>query len=679
MLIATLSALSQQVSDAERQYREAQRMQQIDGDLPGAIKMYQNIVAKTTDRAVKAKALWQLAAASETLGQKAEDYYQQIVRDFPEQPAARDANAKLAALHSTNRPGTYSKRKLEFGKGVENVVATDGEQVIYWDSAQIHLFIGDVAGKSRRQIFQTRPEINHGEVPHVITSRDLKWLFLGYAKARQGEVGFGLVKSDGTGLRDFIINENGVRLPNNQPDYVSWSWDNRYLLLCKVRQDGAAHLLKVSVADGSVEDLSGNESPSIGKAEFSPDGKFIAYATGTIFSPGEVRLISSAGGPAQTLAEKAVLLDWTPDGRYVLLGETPANRPLISNSGLKVSALAIENGRASGQTVPIDSSLAGNSPVTRVNGSLIYSATTSSGQLMASSLDERDRLKPWEPLKVYDVLGGGYPDWSLDNKQIVYVSGRDSVRVLNMTTSVDREIYHGTDDGLIVQCIWARSSLTVLCGRVLTRQDTDIISISPETLHAETVVSLPGPRILQGSSADDRTLFTFGESRGRVGSFAWERGKEDETTNIPPAPWKSNDGHWIYSLFGTVEQRLEIRIRHVDPDSEYHSLVVTKTEQRRTPGIVSFAIRFTPDSRWVVYHDKDPDSKDGLYRVSVQGGEPERLGSYPSSEYMGFLAISPNGRRFLTSFPGLSKEEFWVLDNVSPKASGNPVAKTPTK
>ena len=100
ILVAAIAALflmtspiaAQNVSPAELQFREALHKQQVEGDLNGAIKLYQNIVAlKTTDRAVKAKALLQLAAAYDTLGKQSENLYQQIVREFADQPAATQA------------------------------------------------------------------------------------------------------------------------------------------------------------------------------------------------------------------------------------------------------------------------------------------------------------------------------------------------------------------------------------------------------------------------------------------------------------------------------------------------------------------------------------------------------------------------------------------------------------
>src|SRR5215472_14481609 len=82
-LVLVTSFAAQNVSQSELQFREALHKQQVQGDLSGAIKLYESIVAsKTADRAVKAKALWQLATAYDTLGQQSRNLYQKIVREF---------------------------------------------------------------------------------------------------------------------------------------------------------------------------------------------------------------------------------------------------------------------------------------------------------------------------------------------------------------------------------------------------------------------------------------------------------------------------------------------------------------------------------------------------------------------------------------------------------------------
>src|SRR5262249_43908893 len=130
-------AAAQNVSESELRYREALRKQQVDGDLPAAIKLYQDIVAsKTADHATKARALLQLAICYETQGKQAQAVYEQIIKEYGDQPAAGEAKAKLAALRTPAAPpSTRTLRKIEFGPGITGpVLATDGQHAVYADT-----------------------------------------------------------------------------------------------------------------------------------------------------------------------------------------------------------------------------------------------------------------------------------------------------------------------------------------------------------------------------------------------------------------------------------------------------------------------------------------------------------------------------------------------------------------
>jgi hypothetical protein len=80
-------------------------------------------------------------------------------------------------------------------------------------------------------------------------------------------------------------------------------------------------------------------------------------------------------------------------------------------------------------------------------------------------------------------------------------------------------------------------------------------------------------------------------------------------------------------------------------------------------------MRYCSDSKWIVYKDKDDNGKDGFFRVSKSGGEPQRLGDYPSSEITSLIEASPDARQFLIN--AVSNEvpppEFWLLENFIPK------------
>jgi len=146
---------AQRVSESELLLREALHKQQVQGDLPGAIKIYQQIVSATnTNRAVAARALLELAGCYEKLGQQAEAVYQRIVRDFGDQPVAVQARARLAALRPAAPTPAMTLRKLDVGEDIWEIRHTDGQRAVFL-TAELgapspSLAFGDLSGKNRR-------------------------------------------------------------------------------------------------------------------------------------------------------------------------------------------------------------------------------------------------------------------------------------------------------------------------------------------------------------------------------------------------------------------------------------------------------------------------------------------------------------------------------------------------
>jgi hypothetical protein len=196
----------------------------VDGDLKTAIADYQKIAAdKSAPRDVRAKALLHLAGCYEKLGQRAQSVYQQIVRDFADQPAAAQARTRLAALKQDDHPAPplgMTQRKIEasgrgFGEG-----DTDGHRVVYVDRETSELIYGDLAGNNKKVIFKAKP----GELPGWSPSRDFSKVFLSlHSKPDQPQI-LAVVNTDGSDYREF------ARLDANSHSWPTWSWDNRYLV-----------------------------------------------------------------------------------------------------------------------------------------------------------------------------------------------------------------------------------------------------------------------------------------------------------------------------------------------------------------------------------------------------------------------------------------------------------------
>src|ERR1700683_3706392 len=180
----------------------AMTKEQVDGDLKTAVAAYQKIAAdKSAPRDVRAKALLHLAGCYEKQGQQAQSVYQQIVRDFADQPAATQARARLAALKQDDRPAapaTMTQRQIEKAGRSFGVGDNDVHRVVYVNDKTGELISGDLAGNSKRVIFKGKP----GEPPGWSPSRDFSMVLLHLdSKPGQPQI-VAVVNTDGTGYRE---------------------------------------------------------------------------------------------------------------------------------------------------------------------------------------------------------------------------------------------------------------------------------------------------------------------------------------------------------------------------------------------------------------------------------------------------------------------------------------------
>ena len=224
----------------------------------------------------------------------------------------------------------------------------------------------------------------------------------------------------------------------------------------------------------------------------------------------------------------------------------------------------------------------------------------------------------------------------------------------NIASGEDRELYKGdiSPDG----CVWSAQRPNILCTRLTPEKRTEVLSISTDTGRAERLGTVPEALELDDSrillARDERAIYLrstkLGLVRWEIGAPRWTTAYEGPGLSF----WPSPDERWI----ARVAKQWKFEIRPMS-GGDWRPLA---------PDSVMRSSDFTPDGNWLVFHGVDAEGKDGLFRVSTSGGQPERVGDYPDGDsYNGDIWISPDGQKFFVDTG--SRDEVWILENFEPK------------
>jgi Tol biopolymer transport system component len=651
--------------------------EEVDGDFKSAMEIYQKIAADSTvPRDVRSKALLRLGGCYEKLGQQAGQVYEQIVRDFADQPAAAQARSRLAALKQQENPAaptTMTLRKIEWSAvGIIGPSDTDGNRAVYQDSGD-NLFFGDLSGHTKRMIFKAEP----GHAPGWVPSRDFSMVSLAFhAKPRR----LAVVKTDGTGYRELVRDDSQAAILAAGWS-TGWSWDDRYLVVYTNREKGGGHLFVVSVADGQRRELLSIAAGYFTKAVFSHDGRFVAYEVAPL--PGEglasrVFIVAAQGGEPRQVYESVpkrvvhrpgldywTLLDWTADGSHLEIADAPRGRAALY-------LLPIKNGAAAGAPAFVRYG-AIESGYTTASGALVYEASPEPGgaDVFLASLDTDGHLGSWRRLEIH---GGGrrgfnpWPSFSPDASQIAYMSrdnpaGDPNLVLHDLSTGQERVLYQ-PGSGVGLQCRYATHLPKIFCIELEAGGKANLISVSADSGEVKRFGTFGEPVAgqvwLDQASQDDQAVYVSKESTTdwRSSEVRWDMATRQETVlAVPSEAYErdepSSDEHW---LLRAIPSQKAIAVRPMS-GGEWRSL--TSVRGFAWPYVT------TPDGNWVIYGDDDSSGKRAFFWVRVSGGEPERLADSPTQGSNG-LWVSPDGRQILTVSTNWAKYDLWVLDNFVP-------------
>lgn len=644
----------------------------VDGDLKSAMDIYQRVFADVSaSRDVRARALLRLAGCDEKLGRQARQVYEQIVRDFSDQPAAVQARRRLALLAQQDRPSppaTMSDRRIEWSRlGSMGPADTDGERAVF--ASGDNLFLGDLAGRTKHLILDTKRN-------NWVPCRDFSMVALNLLTTPIRQHTLGVIKSDGTGYRTLIRDDakNSI-FQQDQPFAMSCSWDDRNLLLSDFSPKStlAGQLWLVSVADGQHSVLVDMKGWQIRKAVFSPDGRFAAYEvwpkdpalphTSRVFvvpvDGGETHLVYESA-PWQVGNAFLTLMDWTADGRSLILRD-------VQKGKSSLYLLPMKDGATSG---PASFVRFGNfdDGYTAASGALVYedrSASPSNVDASVASITPDHGIGEWRRVELNtNGASNPWPSFSPDGTQIAYIAKdadptRRDVMVGDLATEQEREIYRSPYGS--TACQFSARDPKLFCTVETEKGETDLLSIAVESGAAEKIATFAGSRFLLSVARDDQSFF-FSGSAWLLGVYEppvirWDRATQQETTLEPPSDDRrlvsvSADGHWIARLLDGV---VSIRSSNSNDWKALASGVTVKA-----PPLVM------PDGKWVLYQTVDSTGRPGLFRVPISGGNSERLGDLPNNGSAGSFFFSPDGHQVVAIAEKRVNYGLSVLENFVP-------------
>ena len=422
VLVMAPSRAAQQVSEAELQFREAMHKQEVEGDLGGAIKLYQRIAStRNGNRAIVAKALLQLGDCYEKQGNtEARRAYERVVRDFSDQgEVARLARARLAEIAPTpDRRRDVTARRIHEWPQISFIrtVTRDGRYAAMSGPGGLELL--NLESGSTRKVGAEKPSF-----PMAAISPDGSQIaYLSFSKG------------GGSELRVIGLSGDGPRTLYRHPSSLSivdWSRDGSTILLGCLDTSGAERVtgaILFQVATGQAKEFA-TPKEFLGQylpprtlersmnARLSPDARFIAATVPNKDDPGRTSVsVRSAAGPLREITGQltdALVFGWTPDGGKLLFVSNQTGSydlwSVAMNEGNPVGPPALvqrDFGEVFGSGISDD-------------GRLFYSSIANPGSAYIGELDaEAARVRGLRPLEQPPGWKTRWLRWSPDGKAV---------------------------------------------------------------------------------------------------------------------------------------------------------------------------------------------------------------------------------------------------------------------
>ena len=506
LLLTAAGARSASAQSGADLFQQALRMERVDGDLTAAIALYQRILEEhAADRALSARVLVQLGQAYEKMGTAdATTSYQRVLRDYADQPEqVAVARARLSALSAgataaTSGP-TLAVRRVWAGADITGKVSADGRflSFIDWDADDI--VIRDLAsGQNRRLTDNAHATESGSPTESTVPSPDGRSVAYGW-EGSDGSYDLRVIGLDGSGPRVLLRAPDGVLylLPS------AWSPDGRHLLVEFVKADGSRDMMLVAVADGSTRLLKAIGKDLSPGGVFSPDGRYIAWATEEGVSLVEIR--TGIESPLIADPSNHSVLGWAPDGRHILFSSA-------RSGSTDAWLIAVADGKAQGEPVFVKKGWGflplGFTP----SGAFYYGVNNNIANVQIVELDPAGGGSGSAPQPAFRQGNTWAPAWAPDGRSLAAIVHREpseAVIIRSMDTGEERVLGVGQRTILMGGIRWTPDGEAVVFPGSEAGKGESLFRIDVQTGQVTALMPLPAldgwPRFQ--ISRDGNTIF----------------------------------------------------------------------------------------------------------------------------------------------------------------------------
>jgi Tol biopolymer transport system component len=682
----------------EIDFQAALRTETVDGDLAGAIRQYNAIIARyTEDRSVAARALVRIAECyRKTRDSEWNRIYERILREYPDQIEA----VALARQHlgggGAARTRALSLRQVwtEPSKGSIEcfTVSPDGRYLSYVDWESGDLFLHDLANSTNRRLTNSGTVGVAGKVQEFAEvsriSRDGKKLAYGWFKQDRFELR--IIDLQGVGLR-----QPRRLFANEELAYISpsdWSPDGKWLAVQLIRKDRSGQIGLVSVQDGSLRVLKSVNWLEPSALLFSPDGKHLGYdlPENDASHQRDVFVLSIEGSrevPAVVHRGHDIMMGWSLDGKRLLFARGRAG-------AMDLWALPFADGKTRGAPELIKSDIGsqvksiGSTP----SGSLYYrteGGPDSSSTIQVASFDfvtGKFLSAPTELIEEPDRSNSN-PRWSPDGKYLAYVSLRAPSWLRNVALVIRSIETHQSRElrpklSYFDYLSWAPDGASFLVAGSDFRGQTGVYRIDAQTGDvAPIILDQPGERSTYPAwSPDGKNIYLRRNFAGLKETALIRRelksGNESEVIRreVLGPPNLSPDGQHI----GTagIDRSNNSRLLLLVPVAGGEPRELIRVAAHVPPGDLAdilnkgeafFGFHWAADSRSFITRKRltYEEPTDEIWRVPLDGSSPHKLEWRPQRNING-ISIHPGSRKisFVVNDSGPRRTgEIWMLEN----------------